>query len=116
MSTPLASALYTLKQRSVAALLGPTAGLWHTVMGPHERKGDPKLLEVIDRLHTEALAADYANADAGLYPKSLIVPLPGWHDVRFLPEAMFDLPSIFFRKRRGAFEVDERHIPDASSP
>ena len=113
-SVPSASAAaYTLKQRTVAAFLGPAAGLWHAFMGPHERKGDPKLLEVIDRLHTEALAEDYANADAGLYPMSLIFPLPGWHDVKFLPEALLDMPSIFWRKRRGDFHVD---APSQAAP
>jgi ubiquinone/menaquinone biosynthesis C-methylase UbiE len=101
----IGSALYTLKQRSVSAVLGPAAGLWHSFMGTHAKKGDPGLLQVIDRLHREALQQDYANAEAGLYPKSLLAPLPGWHDVRHLPEALRDLPSIYARKRRGDFHV-----------
>jgi ubiquinone/menaquinone biosynthesis C-methylase UbiE len=98
-------AAYLLKQRTVAAGLGAAAGLWHSLMGPHERKGDPALLRVIQQLHEDALARDYANAEAGLYPKSLVVPLPGWHDARFLAEAVLDLPRILWRKRRGAFQV-----------
>ena len=106
--TSPARALYRLKQRSVAAVLGPAAGIWHSVMTPHERardKGDTRLLAVIERLHDEALTKDYEAAEAGLYPRSIIFPLPGWHDVRFLPEALLDLPQILRRKRRGDFLV-----------
>jgi ubiquinone/menaquinone biosynthesis C-methylase UbiE len=109
-SRPLGPALYTLKQRSVAAFLGAAAGLWHSALSPHERKGDKRLLRVIDELHQAALRADYAQAEEGLYPKSLIYPLPGWHDVRFLPEALLDAPRLLRRKRRGDFVV---HADDA---
>ncbi len=101
----LGAALYAAKQRGIAAFLGPMAGVWHSFMGTHARKGDPGILAVIDRLHREALAQDYADADAGLYPLSLLVPPPGWHDVRFLPEAVGDLPRIYGRKQRGEFKV-----------
>ena len=103
---PFAPALYTLKQRGVAAFLGPAAGVWHSFMGQHAKKGDARLLEVIERLHTDALRQDHANADAGLYPWSLLAPLPGWHDVRFLPRAILDMPRIFARKERNEFKVD----------
>jgi ubiquinone/menaquinone biosynthesis C-methylase UbiE len=107
--------LYTAKQRAVAAVLGPAAGLWHAFIGPHEKKGDPRLLEVIDRLLREALAHDYAAAEEGLYPYSLLAPLPGWHDVRFLPEALADMPRIFFRKQRGAFALEPGAVPSAAA-
>ena len=103
---PLAPTLYTLKQRGVAAFLGPAAGVWHSFMGQHAKKGDPRLLTVIERLHTDALQQDHAQADEGLYPWSLLAPLPGWHDVRFLPQAIFDLPRIFARKERNEFKVE----------
>ena len=93
---------YRLKQRSLAAVLGATTGAIHALMGPRGQKSDPKALGAIDALHDEALARDYANAEAGLYPKSLLVPLPGWHDVRYLAEAVLDMPRIVWRKRRGA--------------
>jgi ubiquinone/menaquinone biosynthesis C-methylase UbiE len=99
------SAFYLAKQRGVGAFLGAAAGVWHSLMGSHARRGDPALLRVITELHEEALAQDYANAEAGLYPTSLLMPLPAWHDVRFLPEALLDMPRIFFRKQRGAFQV-----------
>jgi len=113
MRASVLPALYTLKQRSTAAFLGPAAGLWHAFMGrrAHERHSDAKLLAVIDRLHEEALALDYANAEADLYPRSLVLPLPGWHDVRFLPRALLDMPRIYFRKQKNDFHVDAP--PDA---
>jgi len=100
-------ALYSTKQRSVAALFGPLAGMWHGLIGQREGKGDPRLLTTIQRLHEEALRADYRNAEQDLYPKSLILPLPGWHDVRFLPRAFVDLPLMYLRKKRNAYEIDD---------
>ncbi len=112
----IASALYTIKQRSFAAVFGPAAGLWHSFMGQHAHNGDRRVLAAIDRLHAEALAADYANAEAGLYPRSLIFPMPGWHDLRFLLEALVDFPSIYFRQRRGDFHVAPPKAGSAPTP
>jgi ubiquinone/menaquinone biosynthesis C-methylase UbiE len=109
---PVGPALYRWKQRSVAAFLGAAAGMWHSALSPHARKGDTRLLRIIDELHREALETDYAQAAEGLYPRKLLVPLPGWHDVRFLPEALLDAPKLLRRKRRGDFAVQSDRAPD----
>ncbi len=103
---PLWFKLYAAKQRAIAGLLGPAAGVWHAVLGPHDRKGDPGLLRVIDDLHAQALACDCEGARAGLYPWSLLVAPPAWSDIRHLPEAVADMPKIFARQRQGSFALE----------
>ncbi len=114
-SARLTRALYMAKQRSVAAVFGPAAGLWHSFNGARASKGDPRFLEVIEGLHSKILAQDYADAEADLYPKSIILGPPGWYDARYWAEAIFDVPRLYRRKRSGEFRLGEEHLQHAET-
>jgi ubiquinone/menaquinone biosynthesis C-methylase UbiE len=104
------AALYAAKQGAVSAFLGGVTTLLHKVAGAPEPVRNARMLASLAALHTDAVRADYEDAKADLYPMSLLVPLPGWHDIRFLPEVILDAPRIISRRKKGDFHVDATRV------
>ena len=62
------------------------------------------------------LSRDFANAESGLYPMSLLFSLPVADYVRALPRLAADLPAVLRRRKRGDYkdlptEVDLKKYP-----
>lgn len=78
---------------------GSAPGLWGT---------RPEGTHVLRRRFTDLLARDWAQAQAGLYPVSLLFDRPWKHYARRLPRLAADVPKMFARMKRDGW----RELPD----
>lgn len=68
------------------------------VMGPEEPVSD-EWLEALSRRFRRLLAQDFAQAQAGVYPMSLLFQIPLGTYARRVPKLMADLPRVFRRMK-----------------
>src|SRR5438105_14893131 len=77
-------------------------GLWHLAMAaPHIPYGNRDAL--IERM-LELFQQDLANADAGYYPRSLVVDFPFFRYLAAAPGALTDGPRILWKRWRSEFQ------------
>ncbi len=95
----------------VAAHLG-----LRSFMPPAERPRPQQLL-ALRRRHTELLARDVANVEAGHYPRELLFAMPALEYARDLPKLALEIARMIGRARRGKVrdlphDVDLSRYPD----
>ena len=87
-------ALYQLQHRTMLEVAARATGLWHLAMAaPHIPYGNRDAL--IERM-LELFQQDLANADAGYYPRSLVVDFPFFRYLAAAPGALTDGPRILW--------------------
>jgi ubiquinone/menaquinone biosynthesis C-methylase UbiE len=106
VSTTLTRAAYRAQQMS---LLVPALALQRTVrvLTRSRVAFDPATLESTRRRYQELLRRDLANAEAGLYPRSLLFQFPFTDYLRAVPSIVRDLP----RSMRRFFARNYRDLP-----
>jgi ubiquinone/menaquinone biosynthesis C-methylase UbiE len=72
----------------------------------------PTMLQNLQTSHQQLLDADWGDAEAGLYPTSLLFDAPWFDWMRTYPQVWLDMPSIWARR------VDRkvRDLPDEVNP
>jgi hypothetical protein len=96
VSTTLTRAAYRAQQMS---LLVPALALQRTVrvLTRNRVSFDPATLGSTRRRYQELLQRDLDNAEAGLYPRSLLFQFPFTDYLRAVPSIVFDLPRSMRR-------------------
>jgi len=102
--------------RTLAAVLGMGTALWHKALNPGSPAPPAPEIAALRRWLDRLIESDLANVEAGYYPRELALGFPMAELLGTLPEAISDLPKMWRRKQREAFDqlpalADDRY-PD----
>ena len=98
---------YRAQQAAIRVPLLASAALLRRLA--RSRREPPRnALAALRREYDALLERDLRNAEAGLYPKSLLFQIPWSEYARSLPQFLADLPRVMARAQRGNF----KDLPD----
>jgi ubiquinone/menaquinone biosynthesis C-methylase UbiE len=96
----LARARFLAQHHGMATAIGLVTRAAYDAFAPKRQKPRLADLVAVRRRFAELLARDWADAEAGLYPKRLLFDLPVREHLRNLPAFMADAPRVLRRVRR----------------
>ncbi|MHB1845758.1 MAG: class I SAM-dependent methyltransferase [Deltaproteobacteria bacterium] len=94
-------ARYFARQEVAAAAVAPMLAAWHRALNPDMTVPPPRAALALKRRHRALLRADFADAEAGLYPKALVFEPGIVAQLPMLPSLAREIPRIFRRRRDG---------------
>jgi ubiquinone/menaquinone biosynthesis C-methylase UbiE len=101
--------------RALAAVLGIGTSVWHKALYPGFPRPPLEQIAALRRWFEALMDEDFANVEAGFYPRDMALELPVADLLRSLPEALGDLPRMVRRAHHDVHDlpvaVDDRY-PD----
>jgi ubiquinone/menaquinone biosynthesis C-methylase UbiE len=115
LTAALDGVLYRLQHRGLAISSGLFYRAWSLLLRPGAPGLDRDTVGALVRRFEALLARDLANVERGVYPRSLLYQMPLLSYARTLPEALFEMPRILWRRYTNRSD-DVPEVGDADYP
>jgi ubiquinone/menaquinone biosynthesis C-methylase UbiE len=112
----LVRARYFAQQGGLAFSFGLMAHLWHLAVQPRQPAPPRAAIRTLQRRYAALLAADWRNAETGVYPRELLFGIPFRQFLRSLPTTFTDAPRVLWRMRKRRSDDLPRDIDRSAFP